>query len=98
MYLFSDVSIFIDVIKVESPNELFLHCASQQDRKPHNKILEQKQQLLTRVQNITQGKKLKQKNWTQQQHISDLKSHEVNKTSLDASTTFLLGHTIHVGY
>lgn len=39
MYLFSDVSIFIDVIKIERPYELFLNCASQQDRKPHNKIL-----------------------------------------------------------
>ena len=39
-YLFSDISIFIDIVKVESPVEFFLDGASQEDRKTHNKILQ----------------------------------------------------------
>lgn len=38
-HLLGDVSIFVDIVKVESPVELFLDCASQQDRKAHDEIL-----------------------------------------------------------
>lgn len=39
-YLFSDIAVFIDIVKVESPVELFLDRASQKDRKAHHKILQ----------------------------------------------------------
>lgn len=42
-YFFSDVSIFIDVIQVESPVEFLLDRAPQEDRKAHDKILQRKQ-------------------------------------------------------
>lgn len=42
-YFFSDVSVFIDVIQVESPVEFLLDRASQEDRKAHDKILQRKQ-------------------------------------------------------
>lgn len=51
-YLFSDISIFIDVVQVESPVEFLLDCASQEDRKAHDKILQWKQDSLRTVQNM----------------------------------------------
>lgn len=41
-YFFSDISIFIDVIQVESPVKLLLDRAPQEDRKAHDKILQRK--------------------------------------------------------
>ena len=38
-YLFRNISIFIDIIKVEGPDEFFLDGASQEDGEPHDKIL-----------------------------------------------------------
>lgn len=51
-YLFSDISIFIDVVQVESPVEFLLDWASQEDRKAHDKVLQWKQDSPRTVQNM----------------------------------------------
>lgn len=48
-YLFSNVSVFIDVIQVESPVEFFLDRASQEDRQAHDEILQQGQDSLRTI-------------------------------------------------
>lgn len=40
-YLFGDVAIFVDVVKVEGPVQFFCHGASQEHRKSDHEILNQ---------------------------------------------------------
>lgn len=38
-YLFGDVTIFIDIVQVESPSQFLCYRASEQDRQSNHKIL-----------------------------------------------------------
>lgn len=46
MYLFGDVTIFIDIIQVESPAQFLWYRASEQDRQSNHKILRKEKPLI----------------------------------------------------